>query len=145
MNFIYLAVTVVLGLLFKNAFKDPELKNIKPNNIFEDFIFQHFKKSKIGLTKTKITKVLNKAIIPEFNAFKIGKTGNPNRRTKEHSVNFDKVFLLCKSKYPEHIVELETYYNDKYFDHTKNENKIKGSSGANSSIDGFYYLYVAVN
>lgn len=144
MNLIYLAVTVAFGLLFKNAFKDPELKNVRPENIFEDFLFQHFKKSKLSASKGKITRVINKAIIPEFSAFKIGKTGNPNRRAKEHSVNFDKVFLLCKSKYPEHIVELESYYNEKYFDHPNNENKVKGSSGANSSVDGFYYLYVAV-
>lgn len=39
MNFIYLAVTAAFGLLFKNAFKDPELKNVKPKNIFEDFLF----------------------------------------------------------------------------------------------------------
>lgn len=144
MNIIYLAVTVAFGLLFRNSFKDPELKNVKPENIFRDFLFQHFKKNKIGVSKSKITKVINEQIIPNFDVFKIGKTGNPNRRIKEHSINYDKIFLLCKSKYPEYIVELESYYNYKYFDHYKNENKIKGSSGANSSVDGFYYLYVAV-
>jgi hypothetical protein len=145
MSLFYLAIAFGLAVVIKNLFYDPELKNVEPENIYKDFLFQHYKKTQLKNTKQKITKVLNSVIIPEFKYFKIGKTGNPNRRAKEHKVNFDKVFLLCKSKYPEHIVELEKYYIEKYYDHSNNKNKIKGSTGANvRQADDFYYLYVAV-
>jgi len=54
------------------------------------------------------------------------------------------MFLLCQSKYPELIENLERYYNEKYINHKKNDNKNMGSASVMSEIKKNYYLYIVV-
>jgi len=138
-----IAVAVGLGKLFENAFYDnKELKNISSDHIFDAFKRKHFKKTDIGAMKTQITKSINE-IIPQYKSFKIGKTGNPESRNRQH-IEYDEMFLLCESKDSKFISDIESYYNEKYIDHKKNDNKKIGSAGESKSIDGKHYLYIVV-
>ncbi len=141
----FISIMAGLGYLLKESVEnDPEIKGIDTEKIFIDFNLRHFKKSNISVLKGRITRNINKIITSDCRAFKIGKTGNPNKRYDNHCVNYHSMFLLCESRYPDVIEHLEEYFIDKYFEHPKNENKKGGSAGITKSVDGKHYLYIAV-
>jgi len=144
MNPLFLiAVAVGLGKLFESSFSDnKELKNITSDHIFDSFKRKHFKKTNVGAMKTQITRSIND-IIPNCKSFKVGKTGNPENRNRQH-IEYKDMFLLCESNDDEFISDIEHYYNLKYIDHPKNDNKNIGSACKSKSMNGKHYLYIVV-
>jgi hypothetical protein len=130
------------ALLSKIFAKNPELKKITNSKTYKDYLRKHFKKTHIGALKSQITISIN-TIIDNHSRFKIGKTGNPDIRNIQHT-DYKKMFLLCESKDESFISELETYYNSKYIEHGKNDNKRKGSAGKSIAANGKFFLYVIV-
>ncbi|MEI7596842.1 MAG: hypothetical protein WCK02_13910 [Bacteroidota bacterium] len=140
---LFISVAVGLGKLFVNSFSgDNELNNISYEHIFDDFMRKHFKKTNVGAMKSQITKSINE-IIPYCKSFKIGKTGSPENRNRQH-IEYNDMFLLCESNDDEFISVIEHYYNLKYIDHPKNDNKNIGSACKSKSMNGKHYLYVVI-
>lgn len=83
-------------------------------------------------------------LITKSNKFKIGKSGVPNERRKGHS-EYEVMHLLCESQDKDYINRLESYYNSKYYEHAKNQNKNRGSASTMESKNGYYYLYVVTD
>ena len=140
-----IVVAVWLGKLLVKAFSNnAELEQINHKNIYKNFLIdQDSDKLSNSILKQKITRSINKYILKEYKGFKIGKTGNPKSRTSNHK-NYDKMFLFCASKNEELINTLESYYNEKYIDNKKNDNKKKGSASVAVPVKGKYYLYIVV-
>jgi len=140
-----LLIPIAIGIakLFSKLFEsNPDLEKIDSEHIYEDYLVTYFKKDKERIVKQKITSSINR-IIETYGHFKIGKSGIPVQRAKQHR-EYKEMFLLCQSKYPELIENLERYYNEKYINHKKNDNKNMGSASVMSEIKKNYYLYIVV-
>ena len=95
--------------------------------------------------KQHITGIINKIILPKHNFFKIGKSSSVEARASNHKCKkYKKMYLLIRSTDKTIINRLETYYNNHYINHQKNDNKRVGSAGEMSSVDNYYYLYIVV-
>lgn len=141
-------ILIVIGIALLAGFKsylkkNPELEKIQDDNIYESYLQEYQKDIHIPILKGQITKSIN-IIIKHYGNFKVGKTGDPISRNKAHK-HYDEMFLLCASKHDKVIEELESYYNEKYIQHTKNDNKKVGSAGKCQAVNGKYYLYIVVN
>ena len=98
--------------------------------------------SEDSVIKTQVTKTVNK-LISSCNGFKIGKSGNPKTRAYSYQ-QYNNMYVLCSSNSVEFIEDLEAYYNDKFIDHSKNDNQRTGSAGESVAANGSYYLYIVV-
>lgn len=81
-----LLIPIALGLakLFTNLFKsNPELKRIKKDSIYKDYLITHNKNDSLKVTKQKITKSINQTI-KNYDHFKIGKSGIPQSRASQY-------------------------------------------------------------
>ena len=122
--------------------ENPETNTITLEKISDEYLINYYKKNKESAIKQQITKAIEK-IIKDYRYFKIGKTGVPEGRSAQHK-DYDRMFVLCQTKYPEFIDNLESYYNSKYINHPKNENINEGTANRMSDTSGYYYLYVVV-
>jgi len=82
-------------------------------------------------------------ITRRYGQFKIGKTGDPDRRQAEYT-RYDTMFLMCSSKNPELINLFEDQFIQAFIKHPNNRNKNAGSGGKSTRSQGRYYLYVVV-
>ncbi|MEG1555345.1 MAG: hypothetical protein RR356_01295 [Bacteroidales bacterium] len=141
MGLLLLSVAAIAAfkLLFNNKKKD----SFSNDAIIKNYLVEDYSNKK-SLKKT-ITRRINK-IINDYKclSFKIGKTASTNERQKAHFDKYDKLILLYKSEDCVMIEELESYYNEKYIKHKKNENVERGSAGKMSDIDHYYYLYIVL-
>lgn len=142
-------ILLALGVAFfvGNLLKTKEsnyygIGGISKDSISDEHLIRYRVIDNEVVIKRNVTSKLN-LIIDEYNYFKIGKSGIVGRRGNAYQ-DFDKMYLLCSSSQSDYIENLETYYNNKYFDHSKNKNIYKGSAGRMSAADGLYYLYVVV-
>lgn len=134
---------VALGSILKSISGDPELSEIDDNDIYQDFM-EDDEEEDLSETviKQRITRSINK-LVKDCEGFKIGKTGNPKTRNRQHHT-YQTMFVLCKSKDGDFIEDLEAHYNDKYINHEKNDNHRAGSAGKAVPAGKYYYLYVVL-
>jgi len=92
-------------------------------------------------SKRKITRSL-KEIMGEYDARRIGRTGDRNGRLGNYGGKYKALYLLTKSKSLDTIEDLETNYIQKFKGELDNDKP--GILGASETIDGWYYLYIAV-
>lgn len=143
-QFAYTIIAGFIALFIINKIKvDPQLKRINKDCIYADLMIKYKRKNADAVLKRKITRNIN-ILIKEFKYFKIGKTGNFTTRAMNY-IEFEHMFILLEANYSETIVELENYYNEKYFDHPKNKNINKGSACKTVSKNGKHYLYIALS
>ncbi len=91
-------------------------------------------------SKRKITRSI-KEIIGDYEKAKIGRTGDRDGRLGNYSDKYKALYLLTKSKNADIIKDLEVAYIDKFKETLDNtEPSIFGTE----TIDGWYYLYIAV-
>lgn len=114
---------------------------ITNDNIYTDYLVED-DGEEIPALKRRITRNIN-TIIPHCKSFKIGKTGCPDNRFVNYK-DYSKMVLLCHSADCGVIEVLEAYYNQKYFNHPKNDNQRLGSAGIMSNSDNLYYLYIVI-
>lgn len=149
-QFIVMGVLTYLGLdaLFSFFKDDPELENlVSKEAINKDFLIdQDYKKLSISALKRQISTTINQHVKGDISGFKIGKTGNPKKRSKSDDYKeYNQMVLLCMTKDQSLIEELESYYTDKYIEHTKNDNKKRGSANKSVAIiDNKHFLYMIV-
>ena len=118
-----LGIAIGIGKLLVEAFSNnPEFDEIDHSDIYKDFLVnQDDDDFTEKVLKQKLTHAINR-VIRENKGFKIGKTGNPKERNSNHK-KYDKMFLLCSSTDEVLINKLEAYYNSKYINDKKNDNK----------------------
>lgn len=119
-----------------------ELTEFTGKNIVTDF-HKFFDSKEETEAKKHATRSINK-IVAQCKDFKIGKSGVPQTRKYAHS-GFDKLYVIIESLDGDFIDELESHYNEKFFDNPKNVNKKKGSAGVMTDEGYGYFLYVVVN
>lgn len=54
------------------------------------------------------------------------------------------MYLIFKSKNEALINEMEAFFNNRFIEHPKNDNKNRGSAGIAKSENGWYFMYVAI-
>lgn len=133
---------IILGAALYAVFQknNPEI-SFRNENIFTDCLVVD-NNSEIPALKRLITRSINK-IVKQCKSFKIGKTGCPDNRFANYK-DYDRMILLCQSSDCGIIEVLESYYNQKYFAHPKNDNQRIGSAGIMSNSDSLYFLYIVV-
>ncbi|MCR4561130.1 MAG: hypothetical protein K5685_13715 [Bacteroidales bacterium] len=137
-----MVLELLLGAALYAAFRKTNSEIDFANaNIFTDYLIVD-KGSEIPALKRLITRNIN-SIIPVCKSFKIGKTGCPDNRFVNYK-NYDKMILLCQSSDCSVIEVLEAYYNQKYFQHPKNDNKWLGSAGIMTNSENLYFLYMVI-
>ena len=141
---LFIAVALGLAKFLVDFFSgNPEFEEIDHDDIYKDFLIEEDQiEIDEKILKQKITRGIN-VLIKEYKGFKIGKTGNPKGRTGNHK-KYKKMFLLCSTNSKELNKKLEGYYNTKYIEHKKNDNKKEGSAGEAKAVNGRFYLYVVV-
>ena len=94
-----------------------------------------------SVVKSHITRTINDSL---KNAvwFEIGKTGQLKLRNNFYKQG--KMILLAKSKFREKIIDLETFYQNKYKENSKNSYKNKISNIRMETNDDYFYLYIVV-
>jgi len=92
-------------------------------------------------SKRKITRSI-KEIMGEYESRRVGRTGDRNGRLGNYGGKYKALYLLTKSKNLAVIEDLETNYIKKFKDELDNDKP--GILGASETIDGWYYLYIAV-
>ena len=92
-------------------------------------------------SKRKITRSI-KEIMGDYETAKIGRTGDRDGRLGNYSDKYKALYLLTKSKNADVIKDLEVAYIDKFKDTL--DNTEPSIFGASETIDGWYYLYIAV-
>jgi len=118
---------------------DKSITEFKNDDIVTDYA-KYFTSKQETIAKIHITKTLNK-IIKGKGKFKIGKSGVPHSRNKQHKA-FNKMYILAESKNKKFIDKLEALYNEKYISNKKNANYKIGTAGVMSDKTGKYFLYV---
>ncbi len=119
---------------------DKGISGIPREDIDDKYLEQVNRNTNEGDLKRTLTNRINQ-IIAQCKKFKVGETGSPEGRRKSY-VGYSKMYLLCKCTSEEYIDKLEHYYNEKFFNHPKNDNINQGSAGKMSSPDGNFYLYI---
>jgi len=109
-------------------------------NTHEKYLFDFENYSPAG-SKRKITRAI-KEIMAQYKTRKIGRTGDRDGRLGNYNGKYTKLYLLTKSKDLNLIKGLETAYIDKFQADIANKNP--SILGANETVDGWYYLYIAV-
>jgi hypothetical protein len=78
---------------------------------------------------------------------KFGKSGQPPQKADKDEYRkapYSKMYLLYKSKNPDHVSELEVYYIKRYKHLKKNDNVSEALNHGMRSYDGHYYLYLVI-
>jgi len=124
--------------------KDKSKKNVADDNsianTYDKYLFDFENYSPAG-SKRKITRAA-KEIMAQYKTRKIGRTGDRDGRLGNYNGKYTKLYLLTKSKDLNLIKDLEAAYIDKFQADIANKNP--GILGANETVDGWYYLYIAV-
>jgi len=120
---------------------DKSISEFDKDNIVTDYA-KLFKPSQETIAKIHITKTINKLTKRKVK-FKIGKTGMPDNRKKQHK-EFSKMYIIAESKNDIFINKLEAIYNEKFIDNKKNVNYKIGSAGKMTDKTGRYFLYLII-
>lgn len=123
--------------------EDKSTENTDDNsaiNTHEKYLFD-FEIHGAPSSKRKITRSI-KEIMKQYKTRKIGRTGDRDGRLGNYSGKYDALYLLTKSKNLSTIKDLETTYIEKFEDELANDGASK--FGASETVDGWYYLYIAV-
>ncbi len=91
-------------------------------------------------SKRKITRSI-KEIMGGYETGKIGRTGDRDGRLGNYNNKYKALYLLTKSKNADMIKDLEAAYIEKFKDTLDNT---EPSIFDAETIDGWYYLYIAV-
>lgn len=102
-----------------------------------------FKSSEETKAKIHITRTMNK-LIDNAKSFKVGKTGSPSDRSKQHTA-FKKMYIIVESNEKKFIEKLEGFYNEKYISNKRNKNLKIGSAGKMTDKAERYFLYLVAN
>lgn len=128
-------------LLFSQN-KQTELSEFDDENINTGY-HKFFSPTDETKAKTHATTSMNK-LIEKVKGFKIGKTGSPDDRNKQHT-DFKKMYVIVESKSEEFIEKLESIYNEKFISNKRNGNFKTGSAGKMTGKNGRYFLYFIAN
>lgn len=131
-----LIIAGITALLFVALFQDdPELSEIQTDDISDKLVKEiHADEPHLNLVKARATRIIN-SIVKQYDHFKIGKSGKPEKRIKQYDYTF--MYLIFKSKNKTLINEMESFFNNKFIKHSKNDNKNRGSASVqNLKADG---------
>ncbi len=124
----------------KESTPDQATDEFSEANTHDKYLFD-FGKYGAPSSKRKITRSV-KEIMKDYDTARIGRTGDRNGRLGNYGGKYKALYLLTKSKSLEVIEDLETGYIEKFKDQLDNDKP--DMFGAIETIDGWYYLYVAV-
>ena len=122
---------------------DIGLSGIARQDIFDDLLQVVSTTSDLTTVKNNTTRRIN-FILEEIKhkGFKIGRTSSPEQRSGGHK-EYNKMFLLCMG--PKSVIEnLEAYYNERYINYPKCDNRKAGSAGPSVKVGSAHYLYLVL-
>jgi hypothetical protein len=140
----FIIVGGLIGVLISALSRETqkEITEFSQKDILTDKA-KFFKSSEETKAKIHITKTMNK-LIENAKNFKVGKTGSPSDRNKQHT-EFKKMYVIVESDKKDFIEDLECIYNEKYITNKKNKNLKIGSAGTMTDKKGRYFLYFVAN
>ena len=134
-----IVVILIAALASETEKKPSEFNN---EDIIEEF-GKFFEPTEETKAKIHATKLINK-LIKGMVEFKLGKSGSPKDRIKQHT-KFEKIYIIIESDDKKFIEKLEGVYNKKYISNAKNKNCKIGSAGEMTEKTGRYFLYFVAN
>lgn len=90
-------------------------------------------------TKATLVKTIKK-LTKGSRRYKIGKTGDPERRVFGYKGQYKRMYVLFCTDIPHEASECEAYCIGKFIH--ESDNQRGGSAGANSSTHGIHYVYL---
>ena len=124
----------------KDATPEQATDEFSEANTHDKYLFD-FETYGAPSSKRKITRSI-KEIMGEYESRRVGRTGDRNGRLGNYGGKYKALYLLTKSKNLAAIEDLETNYIKKFTDELNNDKP--DILGASETIDGWYYLSIAV-
>lgn len=137
-----LMIVTAASLVVGGFSASSELKELEKGKVKTQFLQVDARYKSQGELASLIFNDIKK-INRRYGQFKIGKTGNPDRRQAEYT-RYHTMFLLCSSKDAEMINLFEDQFIQAFISHPKNQNRNAGSGGKSTRSSGRFYLYIVV-